>query len=115
MKLAVLAALALAACSSVQAVRLQPDAVEVGPGLRPIAAVHAEISSFYLLGIALPGDLTFDRVVNRMLLATARTMGADKVVGLRVDDDCATMCLSRIFGVRTMRASGIAVQVIAPP
>jgi hypothetical protein len=108
-------ALALAACSSVKTVRLQPDAVEVGPGLRPIAAVHAEISSFYLLGIPLPGHLSHDRVVNQMLMVTARTLGADKVVGLTISDDCATMCLSRVFGFRALRASAIAVQVVDAP
>jgi hypothetical protein len=101
-------------CSSVNTVRLVPESVEVGPGLRAIAAVHAEISSFYFLGIPIPGNLSYDRVVNRMLMATAKTMGADKVVGLTVSDDCASMCLSRIFGVRAVRASGIAVQIVGP-
>ena len=106
---------ALCACSSVHTVRLQPDSVEVGPGLKPIAAVHAEISSFYLLGIPIPGNLSHDRVVNRMLLVTAKTMGADKIVGLRITDDCATMCFSKILGFRALRASAIAVQVTDPP
>jgi hypothetical protein len=108
-------ALVLAACSSVQTVRLHPESVEVGPGLRPIAAIHAEVSSFYLVGIPIPGNLTYDRVVNRMLLVTAKTMGADKIVGLTIADDCASMCFSKIFGFRSLRASAIAVQVTEAP
>ena len=41
-----------AACSSVQTVRVQPDNVYVGPHLRPIAVVHAQVTSAYFMFIA---------------------------------------------------------------
>ncbi len=107
--------LALAGCSTIQTVRLQPETVDVGPGLRPIAGIHAAASSFYLLGIPLPGDIGLDRVVNRMLIVSAKTMGADKVANLSFSVDCASMCFARLFGILETRASGIAVQVTVPP
>src|SRR5690242_17856413 len=76
---------ALAACSNLSTVRLQPENVEVGPGLRPVAAIQADASSFYLLFVPIPGGVSLDRVVNRMLIVAAKTMGADKIVGLQFD------------------------------
>src|SRR5665647_27367 len=85
-------ALALAAvtivavgCSSVSTVRVQPESLYVGPRLRPIAVVHAQVTSAYLLFIPIPGHVDLDRVVNRMLFAAAKALGADKVVNIRVD------------------------------
>ena len=68
-----------------QTVRVQPDNLYVGPGMKPIAIVHAQVTSFYFMFAAIPGGVDLDRVVNRMLLATAKAMGADKVVNIRVD------------------------------
>jgi len=110
-----LALLALAACSSIETVRLQPETVEGGPGLRPIAGIQATASSFYLFFIPIPGDVGLDRLVNRMLIVTAKTMGADKVVGLHFHLECPTACLSKIFGTVQADASGIAVQLTGPP
>src|SRR5687767_5044281 len=74
-----------ASCSSVSTVRVQPDNLYVGPGLKPIAVIHAQVTSAYFLFVPIPGNVDLDRVVNRMLLATAKTLGADKVVNIRVD------------------------------
>jgi hypothetical protein len=40
-----LALAGLAACSSVSTVRVQPENVAAGPGLRPIAAIQVNVSS----------------------------------------------------------------------
>src|SRR3954470_12062922 len=76
---------AFAACSSVSTVRVQPESLYVGPKMRPIAVVHAQVSSAYLLFIPIPGHVDLDRVVNRMLLSAAKALGADKVVNITVD------------------------------
>jgi hypothetical protein len=107
---------ALGACSSLSTVRLQPENVEVGPGLRPVAAIQANATSAYLLFIPLPGGVSLDRVVNRMLIVAAKTMGADKVVNLSFDvtPDTGIWTIRKIIGWRSARASGIAVQVVTP-
>ena len=104
---------AVAACSSISTVRLQPENVEVGPGLRPVAAIQANASSAYVLFIPLPGGVSLDRVVNRMLIVAAKTMGADKIVNLQfsVTPDNGIWTLRKILGWRSARAAGIAVQV----
>jgi hypothetical protein len=98
-------------------VRLQPDTVEVGPNLRPVAALQANAASFYLLFIPLPGGVDLDRVVNQMLIVAAKTMGADKVTNLtfEVTPDGGVWALRKLIGWRGARASGIAVQVTALP
>ena len=113
---ALLAVVALGAgCSSISTARLQPETVEVGPGMRPVAAIQASVSSFYFALIPIPGGLDLDRVINRMLIVTAKTMGADKVTNLTFHIDCPAMCFSRILGVLEAHAHGIAVQVEAMP
>ncbi len=104
------------ACSSVSTVRVQPDTIHVGPGLRPIAVIHAQVTSWYLLFIPIPGHVDLDRVVNRMLLATARALGADKVVDIKVDitPDGGIWTLRKLFLYRSAEASGVAV-VVEPP
>ena len=106
----------LAACSSISTVRVQPETVYVAPGLRPVAVIYARASSAYLLFVPLPGHVDLDRVLNRMLLATAKTLGADKVVNIRVDitPDDGIWTLRKIIGWRTAEASGVAVMVEAP-
>ena len=98
-------------CSSVQTVRVQPDNIYVGPGMKPIAIVHAQVSSFYFMFAAIPGGVDLDRVVNRMLLATAKALGADKVVNIRVDitPSSGIWVVRRILGWRSAEASGVAV------
>jgi hypothetical protein len=114
--IAALALVSLVACSSVSTVRLQPDNVEVGPGLRPVAAIQADATSWYVLFVPVPGGVSLDRVVNRMLIVAAKTMGADKIVGLRfsVTPDDGIWSLRKLFLWRSASASGIAVQVETP-
>ena len=114
----VAAALALclgAACTSISTVRLQPEAIAVGPGLRPVAAIEATASTMYFLFIPIPGGVELDRVVNRMLIVAAKTMGADRIANLSFHAECPAMCPSRFLGFVSTYASGIAVQVEAPP
>lgn len=104
-----------AACSSITTVRVQPETVYVGPRLRPIAVIHAQVTSAYLLWIPIPGHVDLDYVVNRMLLATAKTLGADKVVDVQVDitPEDGIWTLRKLVGWRSASASGTAV-VIEP-
>ena len=112
-RLVLVAVLATAACSSISTVRVQPETVYVGPHLRPIAVIHAQVTSAYLLWIPIPGNVDLDHVVNRMLLATAKALGADKVVGIQVDitPEDGIWTLRRLLGWRSAEASGIAVVV----
>lgn len=104
---------AAAACSSITTVRVQPETVYVGPRLRPIAVIHAQVTSAYLLWIPIPGHVDLDYIVNRMLLATAKTLGADKVVDIKVDitPENGIWTLRKMLGYRSASASGIAVIV----
>jgi hypothetical protein len=110
------ALVAAAGCSSVSTVRVQPDNVYVGAGMRPIAVIHAQVTSAYLLFIPIPGGVDLDRVVNRMLLATAKALGADKVVDVRVDitPDGGIWTLRKLFLWRSAEASGVAVMIEEP-
>ena len=114
----VLAALTgLAACSSVSMVRIQHDNVVAGPGLRPVAAIQVNATSAYFLFVPIPGKVSLDRVVNRMLIVAAKTMGADKIANIQFEmtPDSGIWTLRKLFGWRSARASGIAVQVEAAP
>jgi len=119
-----LIALALAAmtvtvlgCASVSTVRVQPESLYVGPNLRPIAVVHAQVTSAYFLFIPIPGRVDLDRVVNRMLIAAAKALGADKVVNIQVDitPDTGIWTLRKLIGWRSAEASGVAVVVEQAP
>lgn len=112
----IVAAASAAGCSSVSTVRVQPDNLYVGPGMKPIAVIHAQVTSAYFLFIPIPGHVDLDRVVNRMLLATAKTLGADKVVNVRVDitPDNGIWTLRKLFLWRTAEASGVAVVIDEP-
>lgn len=112
--LALAAALVVvSACSSVTTVRVQPESLYVGPKLRPIAVVHAQVTSAYFLFIPIPGHVDLDRVVNRMLLTAAKSLGADKVVNIQVDitPDDGVWVLRKLLGYRSAQASGVAVVV----
>lgn len=104
---------AMSACSSVTTVRVQPESLYVGPKLRPIAVVHAQVTSAYFLFIPIPGRVDLDRVVNRMLLSAAKSLGADKVVNIQVDitPDDGVWVLRKLLGYRSAQASGVAVVV----
>lgn len=101
------------ACSSVSTVRVQPESLYVGPRLRPVAIVHAQVTSAYFLFIPIPGRVDLDRVVNRMLIAAAKALGADKVVNIRVDvtPDTGIWTLRKLVGFRSAEASGVAVVI----
>jgi len=103
------------ACTHVSTIRLQPDSVAVGPNLRPIAALQADAISGYVLFIPIPG-VDLDKVVNQMLIAAAKTIGADKIANLQFEIDPAggIWSLRKLFFYRSARASGIAVQVTMP-
>lgn len=105
----------LASCTSLEAVRLQPDTVDVGPGLRPMAGIQASATSLYVLFVGIPG-VDLDKVVNQMLVVSAKTMGADKVSALtfEIDPDSGWWSLWKLIGWRTATARGIAVQVVTP-
>jgi len=115
--LAAALAIAAAACSSITTVRVQPETVYVGPRLRPIAVIQAQVTSAYLLWIPIPGHVDLDYVVNRMLLATAKTLGADKVVDVRVEitPDTGIWTLRKLLGYRSASATGVAVLVEPEP
>lgn len=102
-------------CSHLSSVRVQPDAVDVGPNKRPIAAIQANALSVYVLFIPLPG-VDLDRVVNQMLIVAAKNMGADKVAHLQfsITPDGGIWALKKLLGIRSARASGIAVQITEP-
>jgi hypothetical protein len=104
---------AAAACTSVTTVRVQPETVYAGPHLRPIAVIHAQVTSAYLLWIPIPGHVDLDYVVNRMLLATAKSLGADKVVDIKVDitPETGIWTLRKLIGYRSAEASGVAVLI----
>jgi hypothetical protein len=106
----------LTACSSVSIVRVQPENVHVGEHLRPIAIVHAEVTSAYILFLAIPGHVDLDYVVNRMLIAAAKNLGADKVVDIKVDitPGDGIWTLRKLIGWRSASASGVAVVVEEP-
>lgn len=112
-RISVAIAIAITACSSVSTVRVQPETVQVGPHLRPIAVVHAQVTSAYLLFIPIPGHVDLDHVVNRMLIAAAKTLGADKVVDIQVDitPDDGVWILRKLLGWRSAEASGVAVVI----
>jgi hypothetical protein len=115
--MAMMAAIGLAACAQVSTVRLQAETIEVGPGLRPIAAIQADATSAYVLFVPLPGGVDLDRVVNRMLVVAAKTMGADKIAQLsfEVTPDGGIWALKKLLGWRSARARGIAVQLTSVP
>ena len=105
-----------AGCTSVTTVRLQPETVEVGPGMRPVAGIQSNVISAYLFFIPIPGGVDLDNVVNRLLVVTAKTMGADKITNLRFDitPEQGIWKLRKLIGFRSAQASGIAVQLTAP-
>lgn len=100
-------------CSSISTVRVQPENVQVAKGLRPIAVVHAQVTSAYFLFLAIPGKVNLDYVVNRMLIHAAKQLGADKVVDIKVDitPGDGIWTLRKLIGWRSAEASGVAVIV----
>lgn len=105
------------ACSSLSIARVQPDNVAVGPGLRPVAVIQANAITGYAFFIPLPGGVSLDRVVNRMLIVAAKTIGADKVTNVAFDvtPEGGVWAIRKLLGWRSARATAIAVQVEAAP
>src|ERR1700760_4252984 len=104
---------ATTACSSISTVRVQEESVYAGAHVRPIALIHAQVTSAYFMWIPIPGHVDLDYIVNRMLLATAKNLGADKVVNIQVDitPDDGIWTLRKLIGWRSAEASGVAVVV----
>ena len=106
-----------AACTSTQTVRLTPQSVHVSDQVRPSAGIQTNATSLYVFFIPIPG-VDLDKVVNQMLIATAKAMGADKIADLRFEatPETGIWALRKLLGWRSAEASGIAVQVtsIAP-
>ena len=104
-----------ASCAHVSTVRVQPENIAAPPGLRPVAAIQANAISFYFLFVSIPGGVDLDRVVNRMLIATAKAMGADKVIYPQFDvtPSGGVWSLRKLLGWRSASARGIAVKVDA--
>src|ERR1700709_961433 len=102
-----------AACSSIATARVQPDTVFVCPPLPPIRVSRGQVASAYLLWFPIPGHVDLDYIINRMLLATARSLGADKVVDIKVDitPEDGIWTLRKMLGYRWASASGVAVMV----
>lgn len=115
--LAVLLWAGLAACASVSTVRVQPENVAVGPGDEAVAVIQANATSAYVLFVPIPGRVDLDRVINRMLIVAAKTMGADRIVLLDVEvtPDTGIWTLRKLLGWRSAQATGVAVRVVAPP
>jgi hypothetical protein len=115
--LVVAAVVAVAGCSSISTVRVQPETIHVDKGLKPIAIIHAQVTSWYILFFGVPGHVDLDQVVNRMLLPTAKALGADKVVNIKVDitPDGGIWAIRKLFWYRSAEASGVAVVVEEPP
>lgn len=106
-------ALCAIACSSITTTRVQPESVHVGEHLRPIAVVHAQVTSAYFMFLAIPGHVSLDYVVNRMLIHAAKELGADKVVDIKVDitPSDGIWTVRKLLGWRSASASGVAVVV----
>lgn len=115
--LVVLAIAAVAGCSSVTTVRVQPESVYVAPNLRPVAIIHANVTSAYVLFLPIYGHVDLDYVVNQLMLPTAKALGADKVVDIRVDitPGDGIWTFRKLLGWRSARATGVAVIVDRPP
>ena len=106
----------LAACTHVSTARLHGDAVHVGKGMRPIAAIQANATRFNLLFIPLGGDVDLDKAINRLMIVKAKTMGADKVVILNFDaTPSGIWSLRRAMWFTSSKATGIAVQMTTLP
>jgi hypothetical protein len=103
-------------CSSISTVRVQSDNVYVGPNVRPIAVLHAQATTAYILFLAIPGNVDLDRVINRMLIVAAKTLGADKIANLHIEitPDSGVWTLRKLLGWRSAEASGVAVVVDDP-
>jgi len=78
------AALAAAACTSVEYVRIPPGTMRLPDGADPIAAVQVSRMGFYFLGVEIV-ESDLDLVLNKMLLEAARKVGADRVVNVHFD------------------------------
>jgi len=104
--------LLLCSCATIDVVRLQPDLLEVPEGTEPLAAIRAQCVGFYLFTLGIP-DCDMDKVVNELLFAEARKLGAERLLDLRFDGtpEGGVWWLTKLLWFRTASASAIAVMV----
>lgn len=109
--LLVLALLLGTGCSSLEVVRLPPDVVHVPKGYEPVAGLQATCMGFYLFTFGIP-ETDLEKAVNELLVAEAKKLGADKIVGLRFDatPGSGIWWLTKLLWFRFASASGIAVK-----
>ena len=102
--------MALCGCASVDVVRLQPDLLHTPRGTEPLAGIQTTCLGFYLFTVGIP-EADLDKAVNELLLKEAKKLGADRVVNLHFSGTPGSgiWWLTKLFGFRSARASGIAV------
>jgi len=103
-------AISLVGCASVTVVRLQPDLIKTPPGTEPLAGIQTTCTGFYIATLGIP-EADLDCAINDLLHKAARELGASALIGLRfeVTPDNGIWWLTKLLGVRTARASAIAV------
>ena len=104
--------LLITSCATVDVVRLQPDLLQVPEGTEPLAGIKAECVGFYLFTLGIP-DCDMDKVVNELLFAEARKLGAERLLNLRFEGtpEGGIWWLTKLLWFRTASASAIAVMV----
>ncbi|PID38224.1 MAG: hypothetical protein CSB49_06680 [Proteobacteria bacterium] len=111
---ALAATLALAgassACSSLEVVRLEPGLIKTPPKTEPLAAIQVSCVGFYLFTLGIP-TCDLEKVVNEILIAKAREIGASKLLSLRFRQtpESGVWWLTKLLWFRTARVSAIAV------
>ena len=105
-------ALLLCSCATVDVVRLQPGLLQVPEGTEPLAGIRARCVGFYLFTLGIP-DCDMDKVVNELLFAEARKLGAERLLDLRFDGtpEGGIWWLTKLFWFRSSTASAIAVML----
>jgi hypothetical protein len=106
-----LGALLAGSCSSVDVVRLQPDQLDVGKGMEPVAGIQATCLGFYLFTLGLP-EADLDKAVNELLMKEARKIGAERVIDLHFDQTPGggIWWLTKLLGFRSATAWGVAIR-----
>jgi hypothetical protein len=103
--------LVASSCSSVDVVRLQPDQLDVGKGMEPVAGIQATCLGFYLFTLGLP-EADLDKAINELLMKEAKKIGAQKVIDLHFDQTPGggIWWLTKLLGFRSATAWGIAIR-----
>ena len=97
-------------CASVDVVRLQPDLLHTPKGTEPLAGIQTTCLGFYLFTVGIP-EADLDKAVNELLFKEAKKLGADRIINLQFEGTPGSgiWWLTKLFGFRSARASGIAV------